>query len=160
MFQNAALPTQQFCTNLNEIRTSGDETMQLPITLGTAALLGILYVPLSVMVTIARVRSGTGLGLPETDPAAASPLLIAARRHAHFAEYVPLSLILMALLENWGLSRNMMLGFAGVLILARALLAFGINAKTPNPWRFSGNVLQWTLILAMSVTGARLVFMH
>ena len=135
--------------------------MQLPITLGTAALLGILYVPLSVMVTAARVRSGTGLGLgAEADAATPSPLLIAARRHAHFAEYVPLSLILMALLESWGLARAVMLGFAGALILARALLAFGINAKTPNPWRLSGNALQWLLILAMSGTGAWLVLTH
>jgi len=135
--------------------------MQLPITLGTAALLGILYVPLSVMVTAARVRSGTGLGLgTEADAATPSALLIAARRHGHFAEYVPLSLILLALLESWGLARNVMLGFAGALILARALLAFGINAKTPNPWRLAGNALQWTLILVMSGTGARLVFIH
>jgi uncharacterized membrane protein YecN with MAPEG domain len=133
--------------------------MPLPITLGTAALLGLMYVPLSILVTAARMRSGTGLGLgPEPDPAIPSPLLIASRRHAHFAEYVPMSLILLGLLESSGLARTVLLGFAGTLILARALLSFGINAKTPNPWRLSGNMLQWLVILGMSGTGAWLVF--
>jgi uncharacterized membrane protein YecN with MAPEG domain len=135
--------------------------MQLPITLGTAALLGLIFVPLSIMVVVARFRSGTALGLGvETDPAVPSPLLIASRRHAHFAEYVPLSLILLGLLESWGLARNAVLAFAGVLIVSRVLLAYGINAKTPNPWRLSGNALQWTLLLAMSGTGAWLVLAH
>jgi hypothetical protein len=135
--------------------------MQLPITLGTAGLLGLLYVPLSVMVTAARIRAKTGMGLgPESDPDAPSPLLIASRRHGHFAEYVPISLVLLGLLEAWGMARTAMLGFAGVLILARVLLSFGINAKTPNPWRLSGNMLQWLLILVMSGTGAWLAFTH
>ena len=88
--------------------------MQLPITLGTAALLGVLYVGLSVAVTASRVRSQTGLGMgAEAADDPPSPLLIAVRRHAHFAEYVPYSLILIGLLESWGL------GQGALLVLAR-----------------------------------------
>ena len=132
--------------------------MQLPITLATAALLGVLYVGLSVSVTAARIRAGTGLGMGlEAADAPPSPLLIAVRRHAHFAEYVPYSLILIGLLESWGLARPVLLGFAAALVLARLLLTVGINAKTPNPFRLSGNALQWALILAASGTGGWLV---
>jgi hypothetical protein len=133
--------------------------MPLPITLGTASALGVLFVGLSVLVTAARVRGGTGLGLGvEAPDGTPSPLLIAARRQAHFAEYVPYSLILLGLLEAWGLQRTLLLTFAGVLIVGRLLLAFGINAKTPNPWRLAGNTLQWGVILAMSGTGAWRVY--
>jgi uncharacterized membrane protein YecN with MAPEG domain len=129
--------------------------MHLPITLGTASVLGLLFIGLSVLVTVARVRGGTGLGLgveaPDGPP---SPLLIAARRQAHFAEYVPFSLVLLGLLEAWGLERTLLLTFAGVLIVGRVILSFGINAKTPNPWRLAGNMLQWGVILAMSGAGA------
>lgn len=133
--------------------------MQLPITLGTASALGVLFVCLSVLVTVARVRGGTGLGLGvEAPDGTPSPLLIAARRQAHFAEYVPYSLILLGLLEAWGLQRTPLLTFAGVLIVGRLLLAFGINAKTPNPWRLLGNALQWGVILAMSGAGVWRVY--
>jgi uncharacterized membrane protein YecN with MAPEG domain len=87
-------------------------------------------------------------------------LLIGSRRHAHFTEYAPLSLILLGLLEAWGPGRTLVVGFAAALILARLLLSFGINAKTPNPWRLSGNMLQWVLILVMSLTGGWLVLSH
>lgn len=133
--------------------------MQLPITLGTAAVLGILFVALGALTTVQRVQAQTGLGLDAQGPdGAPSPLLIANRRHGHFAEYVPISLILIGLLEAWGVGRNMLLGLAGALILARLLLAFGINAKTPNPWRLSGNILQWGLILTASGAGLFRVF--
>ena len=133
--------------------------MQLPITLGTASVLGILFVGLSVLVTTARVRGGTGLGMGvEAPDGAPSPLLIAVRRQGHFAEYVPFSLILLGLLEAWGLQHNMLLTFGAVLVAARLLLSFGINAKTPNPWRLAGNALQWGVILAMSGSGAWRVF--
>jgi len=129
--------------------------MQLPITLGTASALGVLFVGLSVLVTAARVRGGTGLGLGvEAPDGTPSPLLVASRRQGHFAEYVPYSLILLGLLEAWGLQRTLLLTFAGLLIVARLILSFGINARTPNPWRLAGNALQWGLILAMSGTGA------
>ena len=133
--------------------------MQLPITLGTAAVLGLLFVFLGTATTAQRIRSRTGLGLDtQTDDAVPSALLIAVRRHAHFAEYVPHSLILLGLLEAWGLGRLALLGFSGALVLARLLLAVGINTKTPNPLRLAGNMLQWGLILAESGTGLWLVF--
>jgi uncharacterized protein len=133
--------------------------MQLPITLGTASVLGFIFVGLSMLVTAARIRGGTGLGLGvEAPDGTPSPLLIAARRQGHFAEYVPFSLILLGLLEAWGLEHKLLLTYGAVLIVGRLLLAFGINAKTPNPWRLAGNVLQWGLILAMSGSGAWRVF--
>ena len=52
----------------------------------------------------------------------------------------------------------LLLTFGAVLVAARLLLSFGINAKTPNPWRLAGNALQWGVILAMSGSGAWRVF--
>ena len=90
--------------------------IMLPVTLVTASVLGIFYAFLSVAVSGERGRSKIGLGTGAEATAVlgqehtASKLLIAVRRHGHFAEYVPISLILLALLELGGTGRPVLAG--------------------------------------------------
>lgn len=135
----------------------------LPITLCTASILGIIYVLLSIAVSGERGRSKIGLGTG-TDGAVAlgeehnaSRLLVAVRRHGHFAEYVPLSLILMMLLEL-GHARSMVLiGLGVALILCRIMIVFGLGRAAPNVLRAGGSVIQLLVILVASVYGLVLV---
>jgi uncharacterized membrane protein YecN with MAPEG domain len=125
----------------------------LPVTLATASVLGILYVLLSIAVSGERGRSKVGLGTgAETSSALgkeheAPRLLIAVRRHGHFAEYVPLSLVLLMLLELANTNRDVLLGLAGALVLARLMITAGMGRPAPNLLRAGGNVVQWLMIL-------------
>ena len=80
-----------------------------------------------------------------------SPLLRRARAHANFAEYVPLALVLMALVElqegsTWTLH------LIGALIIAGRLIhAFGIS-REPENGRL--RVFGIALTLAALITGA------
>lgn len=140
--------------------------IHLPITLATASVLGILYALLSVAVSGERGRSKIGLGTGAEMSAAlgaehkASRLLIAVRRHGSFAEYVPLSLILLALLEMSGASRAWLLGLAGALVLARLMIVAGMGRAAPNILRAGGSTIQYAMIAAASVYGIILSVAH
>lgn len=131
----------------------------LPVTLCTAGLLGILYVLLSVAVSGERGRSKIGLGTGTEGSVAlgdeqnASRLFIAVRRHGHFAEYVPISLILMMLLEMGGANRMLLVGLGAALVLARIMIVFGLGRAAPNVLRAGGSTIQYLMILVASVYG-------
>jgi hypothetical protein len=131
----------------------------LPVTLCTASVLGILFVLLSVAVSGERDRAKIGLGtgmegsVKLGEEHNASRLFVAVRRHAHFAEYVPLSLILLMLLEFRGANRLMLVGLAAALVLARIMIVFGLGRPAPNVLRAGGNAIQYLMILVASVYG-------
>ena len=66
--------------------------IELPVTLTTASILGILFIVLSAAVSAERNRSKVGFGTGAEASVAlgaehqAPRLLVAVRRHAHFAE--------------------------------------------------------------------------
>jgi uncharacterized membrane protein YecN with MAPEG domain len=140
--------------------------MLLPVTLLTASVLGILYVFLSIAVSGERGRSKIGLGTGAEASAAlgqehtAPKLLIAVRRHGHFAEYVPLSLILLALLEMANTDRNVLMGLAAALVVARLMIMFGMGRPAPNVLRAGGNVVQLLMILTACGFGLFAVVTH
>jgi uncharacterized membrane protein YecN with MAPEG domain len=140
--------------------------IDLPVSLATTCILGILYVVLSASVSVERNRSKIGFGTGAEASAAlgaehkAPRLLIAVRRHGHFAEYVPISLILIFLLELSGANRNWLYGLAGALILARLMIAFGMGRAAPNLFRAGGNTVQWAMIIVASVYGLVLLISH
>lgn len=125
----------------------------LPVTLATAAVLGIVYVLLSVAVSGQRGKTKIGLGTGADATAAlgqehtAPKLLIAVRRHGHFAEYVPLSLILLMLLELANTNRDVLIGLAVALVLSRLMITAGMGRAAPNLLRAGGNVIQLLMIL-------------
>ncbi len=81
-------------------------------------------------------------------------LLRKIRAHANFIEYVPVALILLALLELSGLPALWLWIFGGALLIARLLHAFGLSRKSGySPGRFIGTVLTWSVIAAMAGVG-------
>jgi uncharacterized membrane protein YecN with MAPEG domain len=57
-------------------------------------------------------------------------LLLAMRRHANFAEWVPLALMLIALLELNGVSTRAIHSLGAALVIARLLHAIGLKSDT------------------------------
>jgi uncharacterized protein len=132
-----------------------------PVTLVTVCLLGIAYAALSIAVGVERGRSNMSLGLPAAsfaigDEHQASALLIAVRRHGQFAEYVPISILLVLLLELNHADRIALIGLAAALILSRICMTLGLGRSSPNPLRTAGNLLQWSMIAISSALGLAL----
>ena len=130
---------------------------QIPVTAITAAILALIFVYLSFRVTSLRGSLKVGLGTDSAtsaklgEEASAPPLLITSRTHANFAEYVPLSLILLALVEGSG-GRQMAVGIlATVLIVARVAHAIGMARSAINPFRAGGITLQWLMLVVSAV---------
>ncbi len=119
----------------------------LEITGLYASLLALLFVGLSFNVIKRRFSEKVGLG------DGGSPTLIKAIRvHGNFAEYIPIGLILMALLEANGGS-TMWLHVAGNgLFIGRVMHALGLTKshKTSIP-RALGTILTYLVIVGLSV---------
>ena len=65
-------------------------------------------------------------------------LLVRMRTHSNFIEYVPLLLVLMALLELSAANRIFLMAFGGALIVFRVLHAIGMPRRAPNLYRAIG----------------------
>ncbi len=99
----------------------------LAITALYAGLLGLLSLYISFQAGSLRGR----LKIPVGD--GGNPeMLLAMRRHANFIEYVPLSLILMGLLEINGVPTLAIHVLGLALVATRASHAFGQNAESLN----------------------------
>src|SRR5215475_2524083 len=78
----------------------------------------------------------------------------AIRAHAHFAEYVPITVLMVAFLEASGTSALRVHLLMGALVAARLLHPLGMHAK-PNTWRFRiGRTGGVTITIALLVTCA------
>lgn len=133
--------------------------IEFPITLTATCVLGIAYAGLSLAVGRQRGKanislgSGFDVGIPIGEEYKAPPLLIAIRRHGQFAEYVPISILLLLLLELNHANHLALVGLAGMLVLSRTCMALGLSRTTPNPLRTAGNLLQWGMIAIASGFG-------
>jgi uncharacterized membrane protein YecN with MAPEG domain len=140
--------------------------IEVPVTLATASILGIFYILLSMAVSEQRRRTKIGLGNGADSSVAlgaentASGLFIAVRRHGQFAEYVPLSLVLILLLELSGVPRAWLLGLAAALVLARIMVTAGLGRPAPNVLRAGGASLQMLMILVACIYGLVLAASH
>jgi len=129
--------------------TAGD----YPLTLLTTSLLALIYLFLCINVVRYRRKAGVAIGVSDAS------LEQAFRAQANFAEYVPLALILFALLENAGASNFMMLGLSVILITARILHAWGISGASPlGLGRTIGATATVLAILIMSIMGLSIFF--
>jgi uncharacterized membrane protein YecN with MAPEG domain len=124
------------------------------VTLLAAGLLGLVFVVLSARVVMGRNSGKVLLGHGQGE---AGPLFVAIRAHANFAEYVPLCLVLIGLLE---LRAGPTLGIkvlALALVLARVSHAVGMGIPKVNPYRVAGfavTVLVLVLASLSAVLGA------
>lgn len=94
----------------------------LPITGLFAALMTLLYIVLAIRIIRLRWREQVGIGTGES-----LPLKAAVRVHGNFTEYVPLALILMALMESNGASSGLLYALGGLLFVARVCHAVGLT---------------------------------
>ncbi|MFH6562279.1 MAPEG family protein [Aeromonas caviae] len=118
------------------------------ITLIYAGLLGLLFLLLSFWVVKRRAQFRVMIGEGE-----APEMLAAIRAHGNFAEYVPLTLLLMALCELAGVGA-LWLHLGGVLLVGRILHAIGIQIpRAPNMPRLFGTLFFWLSLGIFSVLG-------
>lgn len=120
----------------------------MTITLLYGGLLAIVFLLLSARVVQGRGKDGVSLG-----DGGQPDLLRRIRGHANFAEYVPLQLLLLALLEmNAALPGWALHGLGAALLVSRLL--HGIAMSYTERWivgRFYGTVINFTLLLLLGL---------
>src|SRR5882724_12745432 len=105
--------------------------MQVPsITATYLAVLALLYAALGLQV--ARLRRGNRVVFGDGEN---RKLRSAIRAHAHFAEYVPIIALMVAMLEMSGSPATRVHLLMGTLLVARLLHPFGMYAG-PQTWLF------------------------
>lgn len=121
--------------------------MNLEITALYAALLGVLFIFLSFMVSKNRLRAHVSLGDGSDEG-----LEQAIRAQGNFAEYVPMALLLLGLVEVQGAAAGLVHGLGATLLVSRLMHAWGISRpKAVHPGRKFGTIFTWLMILAASV---------
>ncbi len=119
------------------------------VSLLFAALHALLLIGLSLSVVLQRRSARVGLG-DGGDPVLARRI----RVQANFIEYVPLALLLLALLEMGGLARMWVWIFGSALLLGRVLHAMGLTGSAgTSKGRFYGTLLTWIGLVAMAFAG-------
>jgi uncharacterized membrane protein YecN with MAPEG domain len=112
-----------------------------------AGLLGLLLIALSVQVVRARMRFRVGLGTGTEEG-----MQQAVRVHANFAEYVPLSLLLIYFAEAASESALFTHSLCVTLLCSRLLHAYGVSRVRENyRYRTIGMVLTFLVIVSASL---------
>ena len=125
------------------------------VTLVTAGCCGLLYFILSFRVVQLRQAHKVTLGDGGHDP-----LLSRIRAHANFAEYVPIILILMALIELRTGVTELLTSTGVLLFLIRIVHAIGMARPGANPFRVAGAAGTWIILLGLSVWAIILAYTH
>lgn len=119
------------------------------ITLLFAALHALLMLALAARVAFHRHSQKVGLG-----DGGDKHLMRKIRVHANFVEYVPVALLLLALLELSGLSAIWLWSLGGILLFARVLHVIGLSQRSGYSFgRFWGTLLTWGVLAAMAIAG-------
>ena len=116
------------------------------ITAFYASLLALILVGLSGWVIAGRGTKNTMLG-----DGGDTSMTRRIRAHANFIEYVPLALVIIALLEGSGASRGLVRVLLIILVIARVLHPFGMVApdKTPQQFACRGGGIGGTLLVIL-----------
>lgn len=118
----------------------------MPTTSLYAAVLSLVFVALSIRAIRTRRRQKIAIG-----DAGDATMLRAMRVHANFAEYVPLSLVLIYLVEEVSGSAALVHGLGLVLIVGRLSHAYGVSQPDEAfGYRVTGMALTLTTILSCS----------
>lgn len=112
-----------------------------------AALLALLFVALSVRTL--RLRRALRITIGD----AGNPQMLRAMRvHSNFAEYVPLNLIVMFLLEAQGMHSALIHGLGLCLLCGRLSHAYGVSQPHEEfRFRVAGMALTFTVLVAAAV---------
>ncbi|PYE32040.1 hypothetical protein DFP83_10749 [Idiomarina fontislapidosi] len=96
----------------------------LTITSLYAGILALIYIVLSVRIIQLRWRHRVGIGTNKVEE-----LQRAVRAHGNFIEYVPLMLLMFALIEFNGVGSTWVYALGGVLTVARIAHALGLSSS-------------------------------
>lgn len=119
------------------------------ITLFIASLHVLLYLVLSLRVVRRRQQARIGVG-----SGGDQAMALRMRVHGNFAEYVPLALVMLALLELCGLPAPLLWTCGLVLLAGRVLHAIGLGGSAGYSFgRFGGAMLTFLALLAMALAG-------
>ena len=99
--------------------------MAASITALYAGILGLMAIAVGFAAGSLRGKKGISVG-----DGGDKDMLLAMRRHGNFAEWVPITLIVIALLEMNGGPATAIHALAGGLVVARIAHAFGLKADT------------------------------
>lgn len=112
-----------------------------------ASLLGLLYFALSVRTLLVRRKLQVAVG-----DGGSKELLRAMRVHGNFAEYAPISLLLLLMLELVGASRLLLHVLCACLVLGRLAHAYGV-AKIREDYRYRvfGMAMTFTALVGAAV---------
>ena len=130
----------------------------LLITPAYAAVFALLFFSLSVRIIRMRRRFGVGVGHGNQ-----ALLERAARAHANFAEYVPLTMLLIFFAELQVAASWLVHGLCFVLLIGRLSHAYGVSQPNENyAFRVTGMAMTFTVLLTAAVSvlwhaGARVV---
>ena len=112
-----------------------------------AALLGLIFIGLSVNAIKARRRFQIAVGDGGNDE-----MLRAARVHGNFAEYAPLALLLIFMLEMQTVPPLLIHALCTALVLGRLSHAFGVRkVKEDLRFRIFGMVLTFVTLAATAL---------
>ncbi|HEV7578705.1 MAG TPA: MAPEG family protein [Caldimonas sp.] len=122
-----------------------------------AAVLGVFSAVLTARVIMNRVRSGIQAG-----DGGDAALARAIRAHANFAEQVPLALLLLLLVDGFGVTAPIVHALGATLVVGRLANAIGLSRSLgPTPPRQAGAALTLLVIVAASLLiFYRLVALH
>lgn len=118
--------------------------MSFSITIFYVGLLGLVFLGLALQVVRLRRSLQVGLGSGGHES-----LNLAVRAHANFAEYVPMSVVMLALVEAGTAAPAWVLHLLGLGLLAGRLMHgfVGLNRSAGyTPGRFWGTALTWLVI--------------
>ena len=127
-------------------------SLQFPVTLTTACVLGLIYIVLMLRVSQLRWRHKISLG-----DGGNRDLLERCRAHANFAEYVPLILVMLAIIEYSNGNPVLLVVIALLLIIARILHPIGMARPAPNLFRMIGAGATFLILGILSVWGLVIV---
>ena len=121
--------------------------MIMPITPLYAAILGLLFVGLSVRTLRLRRRFRIAVG-----DAGNQQMLRAMRVHANFAEYVPLTLLLLYMLESAGAYPALVHTLCICLLVGRLSHAYGVSQISEiYRYRVFGMAMTFTALVSSAI---------
>ena len=122
----------------------------MPITVLYANLLGIVLLVLTIRV-VYLLRAKADIIYGDGGIAEHTTVL---RAQMNFIEYIPLALILMAMLEFNGAGAGLLHGLGITLVAARIVHPFGLHlSRSRMPGHFFGAGVTWLMIIVACAAG-------
>lgn len=121
--------------------------MTLQVTTLLAGVFALLMVPLSLQVSMRRIK----LGGVSSGSASDEILRRRIRAHGNFIEYAPTALIAVGLIEFGGGSRSLVVGLAIAFCLSRVIHAIGMLYSSTPTLRAAAMLVQHAAFLVAGV---------